>query len=292
MSTGLADGSVVLADDRRLAFTVSGDPRGQGVVFLHGFNDSRLTRHPDLDLTRRLGVRLVTVDRPGYGRSDPLPGRLLSDWPADVAALADVLGMATFGVVGWSGGGPHALACGVALPDRVTRVALASPVGDPTWPDAAPARSVANRVMGRVVHSPRLLGAGLAALARMARSRPERFFERVVVGRLPPADRAVVELAGLRETMVASTAEAVRQGARGLVSDASVLTRPWALPSLRPSVPVAVWCGGADTVVPVGAGPALAGRIPGSELHELADEGHWLVFSHWEEIVGWAAARR
>lgn len=69
-------------------------------------------------------MRLISFDRPGYGGSERLPGRRVADVAADVAAIADAMGLDTFAVVGRSGGGPHSLACAALLPDRVTRVAV------------------------------------------------------------------------------------------------------------------------------------------------------------------------
>src|SRR6476661_2822678 len=123
-----------LPDGRALGFAEWGDPAGRPVFLFHGTPGSRLSRHPDESQARAQGVRLITVDRPGYGLSDPLPRRRLLDWPADVAALAAALRLERFALVGVSGGGPHALACAYACPDRVTAVALiggAGPMDDP-----------------------------------------------------------------------------------------------------------------------------------------------------------------
>src|SRR5207245_3071247 len=102
---------VRLPDGRRLAYDDAGDPAGRPLLFFHGLGASRRARHPDDGVAAGLGVRLLTVDRPGIGGSDPLLRRRLLDWPGDVAALADELGLDRFAVAGWSAGGPHALAC-------------------------------------------------------------------------------------------------------------------------------------------------------------------------------------
>ena len=119
-----------LSDGRTLAYEDYGDPAGTPVVFTHGFGDSRLIRNPDEALTASLGVRVLAPDQPGVGGSSPSPGRRMVDWGRDIEELADRLGIGQFAVAGHSGGGPHTLAIAAHLPDRVTKGALASPVGD------------------------------------------------------------------------------------------------------------------------------------------------------------------
>jgi len=130
-------GSAATADGRRLAYRDAGDPAGIAVVSHHGTPGSRLERHPDDErLMAELGLRVITYDRPGYGGSDPHPGRRVADAAADVAALADHLGLARFAVVGESGGGPHALACSAGLGERVLRVGVvvgSAPADDPDF---------------------------------------------------------------------------------------------------------------------------------------------------------------
>jgi len=116
---------IQLRDGRWLGYTESGDPAGAPVLFFHGFGTTRVICPPD-NSARQLGVRMIAVDRPGLGLSTPRPGRGLLDWPPDVSEFADALGIERFAIVGWSGGGPYALACGRFLADRVTSIALVS----------------------------------------------------------------------------------------------------------------------------------------------------------------------
>lgn len=121
--------TLTLSDGRELSWWSYGDPDGTPVIFNHGLSDSRLLRHPDDDLTASLGVRVIAADQPGVGGSTRQPGRRMVDWGPDMEQLADHLELDRFAVAGHSGGGPHALAIAVHLPDRVTRGVLASPVG-------------------------------------------------------------------------------------------------------------------------------------------------------------------
>jgi len=120
--------TMTLADGRTLAYDTYGDPDGTPVIFSHGFSDSHVIRNPDDDLTASLGVRWICADQPGVGGSSPKPGRKMVDWGSDMEQLADHLKLDTFDVAGHSGGGPHALSIAFHLPDRVKKVALASPV--------------------------------------------------------------------------------------------------------------------------------------------------------------------
>lgn len=125
-------------DGRELAVCEWGDPAGAPVMELHGTPGSRLSRHHDEGAYRRAGVRAITYDRPGYGRSPRQPGRTVASAALDVAAVADALAIDTFAVVGWSGGGPHdrellealesgeGLGSGYELPDS-DRESIAAP---------------------------------------------------------------------------------------------------------------------------------------------------------------------
>jgi pimeloyl-ACP methyl ester carboxylesterase len=119
----LRDATIRLGDGRALAYAEWGDRQGAPVLLFHGTPMSRLWC-PDENVTAASRVRLLTIDRPGIGRSDVLPRRTFGDWPGDVAEFGDVLGIDEFGVVGWSAGGPYAAACAARIPDRLTGVAI------------------------------------------------------------------------------------------------------------------------------------------------------------------------
>src|SRR4051794_25986137 len=134
-----------------------GDPHGDPVVYLHGGGDSRLSRHPDDSIAAQLGVRLLAVDRCGPS----VRGRGLRSWAQEAS---DALPVERFGVVGWSAGGPHALAVAAVVPERVTRVALVGSMPTPDGVRALP-RDVRNVI--RVARlAPRVAARGLEAWGR------------------------------------------------------------------------------------------------------------------------------
>jgi pimeloyl-ACP methyl ester carboxylesterase len=109
-----------------LGYAEFGDADGYPVFFFHGTPGSRLQRHPSESILHRRRIRLLTIDRPGYGLSDDQPDRVLLDWPDIVQEFADIVGIERFGAVGWSGGGPHAAACAHQIADRVETTVLVS----------------------------------------------------------------------------------------------------------------------------------------------------------------------
>jgi pimeloyl-ACP methyl ester carboxylesterase len=282
---------IPLPDGRALGFAEWGDPAGRPVFLFHGTPGSRLSRHPDESLVRAAGVRLITVDRPGYGLSDPRPGRRLLDWPADVAALAGALRLERFALVGVSGGGPHALACAYASGERVTAVALIGGAGP--MDDAAARRRMmwVNRVALRL--APRLPGWSAAWPGRGAyglASRYPRLALRLITAPIAAPDRAVLARPAVRAMSLEAMGEAFRRGTWGAIGDIAVLARPWGFPlaGLRP--PVYLWHGALDRNVPIRTGRYLARAIPARRATFYPDEGHELLFDHWPEVLAALAA--
>jgi pimeloyl-ACP methyl ester carboxylesterase len=279
-----------LGGGRALGYDEYGDPRGRPVVFLHGFGACRSIAALGDAAAGELGVRLIAPDRPGIGLSDRLPGRGLLDFPADVAALADALGARELAVVGWSAGGPYALACAFALPDRITGVALVSSA-PPLSGRAArhlPA-SPATRAIGHTARfAPFLMRPFFAVVARRTKRDPERALEESLA-ELPAADRAVLGRAEVRANVLANVVEVFRSGGAGVSDDALALARPWGFRPADIGATVHLWHGGADTVWPIGVGHWLAGALPSCRAVFLPGEGHYALFSRWREVLATVA---
>jgi len=279
--------TLALPDGRALAYEESGDPRGAPVLFFHGWSSSRLLRHPDDARTAALGVRLVTVDRPGTGLSDFQPRRTLLDWPSDVAALAEALRLERFAIVAHSGAGPHALACARSLGDRVRHVAIASGFSPLDRPGATEGMSEAMRKgaagLRRLPFLARLM---LAPLPRRYRMDAAAAFAAQFGRDLPAADRAALSRPELARVVYAAAAESFRQGSRGAAWELLLfLARPWGFEPEEVRVPVRLWYGTADVITPLAMGRALARAIPRSELVELRDAGHMAFLEHWHDIL-------
>ncbi len=232
------------------------------VVYLHGGGDSRLSRHPDDEATAALGVRLLAVDRCG----PRVRTRTLLGFAAEVLALADRLDVERFAVVGWSAGGPHALALAAAAPERVTRVGLVASMPVPDGLGAMPGPVRAAMRLARV--SPRLAVRGLERWGRQA----------TLPTGAPETDEAYAR----------GRVEGFRQGGGWLAHELAYLGRPWGFALADVRSPVTLWWGDADRVTPPSIGAEFARRLPQAELRVVAG-AHQLLFQRWKEILADAA---
>jgi pimeloyl-ACP methyl ester carboxylesterase len=274
-----------LSDGRILSYQEYGDPQGSPLFFFHGTPGSRLF-HPPAELTRRRGVRLICVDRPGYGGSTFQPGRQILDWPVDIVALADALGIRTFAVAGHSGGGPYALACAYCLPERLSAAAILSGAGPADAPGSAegltPLHELAFRI-GRF--SPWWLIRSLTWLFfRKPAADPARAIDLDARGRAA-ADEEVLKLPGVRENCIESDIEAYRQGLTAFSWEVRLLTRPWGFALEEIKVPVCLWHGTADDFTTTNMARYLEKSIPGCKAFIYDGEGHMLLIPRWEEIL-------
>lgn len=255
-----------LPDRRALSYSEFGDPAAEPVFYMHGWPASRL----EAALLPNIPVRLIAVDRPGYGGSDPHDGRAIPDFADDVVSLADALGIATFRVAGISGGGAYALACAARHPGRVAAVAIVNAVPPPTAPGIG-------GDVDRLFRIGRASRAGAAALAAgRALLQSGLVGPRVVLNNgLCPADTACLTrpvLEGLR----LAWREGTSTGIAGALSDARLYARDWGVPFAGITVPVAVWHGTADSIVPP-ATTAAFDALPRMLRNMVPDGGHYSV---------------
>jgi pimeloyl-ACP methyl ester carboxylesterase len=280
-----------LPDGRRLAFAAWGDPAGAPVLYFHGLVGVPLARCPRMDAAlERHRMRLLLPQRPGFGGSDPLPGRRLSDWPRDVLAVADALGLGRFAILAVSAGGPYAAACVQALGHRVRAAAI---VGGtvPLWgPDGARPANAAQRLGRLAGRAPRPWAAALAPLAAGARRHPERVLA-LAAACASPADRR--HLAGpQRRATIAAFRAATARGAAPVAEDCRVALGPWGFAPEEVTGPVRWFHGAADPLVPATQAAAIAARMPRCELTLLAGDGHFCLREHASVVLGALAGER
>jgi pimeloyl-ACP methyl ester carboxylesterase len=259
-----------------------GDPHGWPVLGCHGSPSSRLERHvEDAGAYRRWGVRWIVPDRPGFGRSDPQPGRRVLDWPEDVAQLLDHLGIDRFAVLSLSGGAAYALACAHVFMERVRAVGVLGGAPPPDvpwpWPRWVP------RAVRSAAHRPSPAAGLLKPVFAPTALRPA-LIPRYLQVRLNPADRRVIGRPAVRTILAETFSEGLRNGSAALAADRGLLFRPWGFPLSSVRQHVDVWHGTQDWMVPAAMGRVLSAMLPDSTAHWFPGEGHFLVFDHAEEV--------
>jgi len=270
---------VTTQDGRKLAFAQYGDPDGTPVFLLHGTPGCRLSgRHPDESRVVDAGLWLITYDRPGYGQSARHKGRRVVDCVADVATIADELGIDRFFVKGGSGGGPHALAVGARLPQRVTRVACDVGVApceaeDIDWlagMDPANVKEFNWARAGEDTLRPELEKQAQEALAKVEAD-PKTLLNEF---NLSPSDLAVLEDPRVQQRLRATTRESFANGVSGWVDDDLAFTVPWGFDVSELEVPVEIRYGATDVLVPAGHGEWLAKHVPNAIVTVDDTGGH------------------
>jgi pimeloyl-ACP methyl ester carboxylesterase len=267
---------VTASDGRRLDVEVSGPPGGGTVLFHLGTPGAGIVYPALVELGAERGVRHVAYSRPGYGRSSRRAGRTVADCVADVEAITDELGVERFHTVGWSGGGPHALACTALLAERTIACATIASV--------APFRAAGLDFlegMGEENHVE--FGAAVAgeeALEAYLRGEREGILAagaeevHASLGELlSPVDRdaATGEFA---EYLAALFHGALETDIWGWFDDDIAFVADWGFALEEIGVPVAVWQGSEDRFVPFAHGQWLTQRIPAAEARLLDGEGH------------------
>jgi len=279
--------TLTLADGRVLAFDDVGDPGGFPVVYQPGWTFGRLGRHPDDTLAAQAGLRLVSVDRPGYGGSTPQAVRTMRGSAEDTEQLVDHVGIDRFAILGYSGGGLHALAAAGHLGDRVTHVVTTGtpvPFDLPGAPNLVHWSAV---LPYRLRHVPPLRRAWLGLLASQARD-PSAYIDGMTKF-FCDEDRAVFADPAFRPRLEQVYAEVWAQGPTGVDSDHAIITQP----HLRlgdVDQHVDVYHGKSDTFVRPEAAAQLASALPGAEVR-LLPGGHLCVFTQWTELLSVVAGR-
>lgn len=274
--------AIALPDGRRLGVVEYGEPTAPPVLYFHGWPSSRF--EPGLlDIG---AVRLIAVDRPGYGLSDPpARARRLGDWPADVAALADALGLDRFALFGMSGGGPFAATAAAALPERVSALALVSAIGPQSAPGMDAGRMGLLLGFGRNPWRQQMVFTLARHLLRSSRGEETLLAARRHLRRADSSDAAALTDVFARR-LLECWREGLSRSVEGAAADARIYGEPWPFEPERIRVPTTIWHGEADRVVPASIGRHYAARVRHAQAHFPADEGHVsLIVNHHHAIL-------
>jgi pimeloyl-ACP methyl ester carboxylesterase len=264
-------------DERALDAIVSGPEDGLPLVFHHGTPMANVQFSPFVDAATERGLRTVTYSRPGYGASTRHEGRTVSDAARDTAAILDALGADRCLSLGWSGGGPHALACAALLPNRVAACATIASVGLFGAEDLDFLAGMGDANIDEFGYA---IAGDDDGLIRFLEAYAEETHDATPEGvveslrsLLPPIDVDALH-DDLGWFFVESDREAFRNGIWGWFDDDHAFARAWGFDLSAIVVPVTVWQGEQDLMVPIAHGRWLTSRIPGARGELSADDGH------------------
>lgn len=265
-----------LSDGRKLGYAEFGDSNGFPVIYCHGFPASRLEGGLIAEAASRNGLRVIAIDRPGYGLSDFQAQRQLLDWPDDIAQLLDHLGIGRFAVLAVSGGGPYGLALLAKLLERIAAASLVCPLGP-----------LFRKDLVQAMHWPARLGFVSAqqvpwltklvygdVFGPFMRAYPSVALSLLTVA-IPSADRAILARKEINKVVCDSIREALRPGTKGALRDFHLYSHPWGFDPCDITAPIVIWHGEVDATVPLSHSLALVGMLPNAHLHTLPDEGHF-----------------
>lgn len=279
----LADGRILHVYDTHtdgIAGSAGFSDSPVAVFWLHGSPNIGSPPEPLFAAAEANGLRWVSYDRPGYGGSDPHDGRTVGSAAADVAAIAESLGIGLFAVLGHSGGGPHALACAALLPERVSATVS---VSAPAPFDADGLDWFAGWSPGIAAEN-RAAAAGRAALeVHWAQAGPEdmdAFF----------TEADMTALGGNWSWLAGVAGQAMEQGTEGYLEDILASVQPWGFRPDAIDAPVLIMHGANDKMVPSRHGEWLAARCPTAEWRIVPDAGHITVLDSAPEALTWLAA--
>jgi pimeloyl-ACP methyl ester carboxylesterase len=272
-----------LRDGRNLGYAEYGKPDGIPILLFHGTPGSRIMMRSAKgeSWTEKFGIRLIMPERPGYGLSDPDPERTIKDWASDVEELADYLELDRFHVAGGSGGGPYVLACAIHSPARILSATLICSGVPPEVMRLPKEMKLGNRIIFFLAkYSPFLLKRLLAIQANSVMKHPKKSAEKIL-SKLDKGDKSTTEKQNgknKKEGLAMQLQEAYRQGAEGVYRDSLlIMRRSWGLELDEIVVPIFMWHGIEDKLMPISNAREFSELIPGCEPHFIPDVGHLLL---------------
>lgn len=275
------EGTIPLRDGRLLGYAQYGDLSGKPVFHFHGSGGSRLEHPLDKSIFTELGIRFISTDRPGHGLSDMQPDRKLLDWPDDIVQLADHLGIDKFYVLGWSAGGPYALACAYKIKGRVLAGAIVSGFAPPDRPDPAEGYSLFPKVF---MFAARHFHPLIKLFRKMGYSQISSGKD-IKIDCFNPHDKKIMEKPEDYQLYIADIHEGYRQGWQGIALDDIIINNPWGFSLQDIQVHIDIWQGENDQNVPLNQGKYQHEKIPDNRFTVVQNQAHLYLLAHWREVL-------
>ena len=277
-----------LSDGRLLEFVTLGDPSGATVVYHHGTPGSVHLAQGFAQQLEKHKVFLIGMSRAGYGNSSRQEGRQVADVVSDVRELLRYLGRGQYVAIGWSGGGPHALACAALDPSCLHAISLAgvAPVVDDfDWTEGMGPENVEEYELARQ-GGPAYEAAMAQAVEVFSAASADNVID-LFGGLLSDVDKQSLASNETRELLARGIAEGLKTNGGGFLDDNQAFLTDWGFDVSDIATPVSLFFGDEDLMVPTRHGHYLASALANVTVHHLPSEGHVsLVLDHGDEIFG------
>lgn len=275
-----------LNDGRNIAYAEYGSPKGEPVFHCHSVLGSRLELPLDADeISKNKNVRLIIMDRPGFGASDPDAKSCFIKWVDDLSQLADHLNLKTFSLTGYAMGGIYALACAHEMPDRIKKIAIIAcgvpPTSSSDFKDIIPLYKMNNRLAKYLPQVYRLL---CPVLVKGILSDPYSFFNQFKEY-IKASDRELMLSDDFKTLLFEALKEAFRQGGKASANEIIELMHKWSFDLKNITTAVDVWHGEDDYHIPVPLGKRMSKHIKNTNMFIKKEQGHYMFYTHWGEIL-------
>ena len=277
--------SIRLPDGRKLAYAEYGDPNGDPVFYFHSLSGGRLECGHGEKILVKHHIRLIAPDRPGFGASDPKRDRNALDWAEDIKALTTHLGIDRFGILSLGAGGAYGLACSYVMPERIHHLCMVSVTG--LQPDSETIQNcgalpIYRTALRMAIHMPGLLSQTVRMIYKVFMRDIDQYWQRIYPS-LCESDRQQIE--HHRDLLKSAFLDSGQQGSNEVAREFKLFVSPWGFDVSDIQTPITIWHGRENRHAPMSLCHAMVAKLQHAELIEKEDEGFYMIYKLWPEII-------
>lgn len=275
-----------LPDQRKLCYQEYGSPKGKPVVYCHSILGSRLENFfDDVDLAKHLGLRLISIDRPGFGGSDYCEHYGFVSWSKDLTALLDHLGLEQVQLLGYATGGVYAACCAATIPERISKMTIVSSGDALTYDSDYEATAKLYRMHMKLARDfPSMHRMFTNILDKGLHKDPNKLFK-VLARDLEGADVELFESPQFREKFGRYLKESKIQGGNAFSDEVRQVMSPWGFELEDIKVSTQLFHGEQDRHIPLVLAERFTQRAANAKLTVIPEQGHYMIYRQWPEIL-------
>jgi len=280
--------TVLLGDGRKLTYADLGDPKGKPVFHFHGFPSSRLEAKIIHTKAEEVGLRLISIDRPGFGLSDFQPKRRIIDWPKDIEELANELKINKFNIFAISTGACYALACASCLAERINKIVIISALGSIEFKENG---LIPNHrfifTLAKFVPFIFKIGFWFIRCRRLKKEDKGDRYLKLNYRNLSLKDRLVLKDSNILNIIAEAQYEAFRFGLKGIAHEAKLLGGSWGfdIDKISKQLDIYLFHGLEDKIAQAAATKEIEQLLQRCKAKYFQDEGHISLLANFEEEI-------